>query len=51
MSRRSLGSLLVSHQNTRAAFCVGIGNFSGILSGTPAKRAERFEVVQRSTRA
>ena len=25
----------------RAAFCVAIGNFSGIFSGTPAKRAER----------
>ena len=25
----------------RAAFWVGIGNFCGIVSGTPAKRAER----------
>ena len=25
----------------RAAFWVGMGNFSGILSGTPSKRAER----------
>ena len=30
-----------SQQKTRAAFCVKIGNFSGLVSGTPAKRAER----------
>ena len=30
-----------SHQKSRAAFCVAIGKGCGIVSGTPAKRAER----------
>ena len=39
--RGALGVALLEPPEDARAFCVGTGNFSGKVNGTPAKRAER----------